>query len=291
MKNLLFFSTILLTLNSAFGQNINFPDSNAVWSVYNEKYFIGGDSTFNAEVYKKYYYSNDSIVKSGNFFALFREDTLVKKVFAISAGDSIEHLLYDFSLKINDTATVFPLSFPPYSGPILIKVEMLDSILVSDKYCKRLKILGAHQNTGMEEYWIEGIGSTMGLFNSGITGVIILDIYYPTLLCFEKDGVNLYSNPNFTDCYENFPVGIEENDLTPWTTIYPNPTNSILLIESDQEIISYQFVSANGKVIMTGNAGKKSFTLNISGLSKGIYILSLKTVKSVVVKKIIKNGV
>jgi hypothetical protein len=290
MKYLFFISIILLSLNSAFGQHVNLPGSNAVWSVYNEKYFVDGDSAVNAKDYKKYYFSNDSIVTSGSFYALLREDTLTGKVFAISSGNTIEHLLYDFSLAINDTATVFPLSFPPWSGPVLIKVERIDSIQVSGKYQKRLKIRGVNQNTGMDEYWIEGIGSTFGIFNSGITGIIVPDIYYPTLLCFEKDGATVYHNPNFTDCYEKSPVGIEDIELASQVSIYPNPANSFIEIESDQEIRFYHLFSSNGKMMMDGNVGKKSFAIDLTGLPKGIYILNVRTAKSVVVKKIIKMG-
>lgn len=290
MRYLFFISIIFLSLNSASGQHANFPGSHAVWSVYNEKYFVDGDSAVNAKEYKKYYFSNDSILTTGSFYAFLREDTLTGKVFVISSGNTIEHLLYDFSLAINDTATVFPLSFPPWSGPVLIKVEKIDSIQVSGKYCKRLKIKGVNQNTGMDEYWIEGIGSTFGIFNSGITGIIVPDIYYPTLLCFEKDGVTLYHNPYFTDCYEKSPVGIEEADFASHIAVYPNPATSFIEIKSDQEVLFYQLFSANGKMLMDGNTGKKLFTIDLTGLQKGIYILNVRTDKRIVVKKIIKKG-
>ena len=290
MKNLLLSLTILLTLSSAFAQNINFPDSNAIWSVYNEKYFVDGDSTFNAIDYKKYYFSNDSIVTSGSFFALLREEILTKKVFAISSGNAQEHLIYDFSLSINDTVSVFPLSFPFTSGPILVKVESVDSVLIGDTYNRRLKIIGEYLNSGYEEYWIEGIGSTMGIFNSGVSGTMIIDIYYPTLLCFEKDGVILFHNPNFTDCYEIYPVGIKESGLYTGTKVYPNPTNSSLLIESNTEIVFFSLFSINGGIVMTKHIGEKTFTVDISAFPVGLYTLMLNTDKGVLVKKIIKNG-
>jgi hypothetical protein len=279
-----------LTLNSAFGQKINFPDSNAIWSVYNEKYFVDGDSTYNAYNYKKYYFTNDSIVTTGSFFALLRDDTINNKVFSIAAGNTQEHLLYDFSLKLNDTVSVYPISFLFWSGRILVKVDLIDSIFLGSNYHKRLKVSGVYQNTWYDEYWIEGIGSTMGLFNSGITGIVAFDIYYPTLLCFEKDGVTLYSNPYFNDCYEIYPVGITAPDMAFRLTIYPNPTNSSMVIDSDSKIDSYQILSATGKILLKGQVGLKSFTLDISDLPQGIYLVTLKTHKGLLVKKIVKNG-
>ncbi|MEI6577636.1 MAG: T9SS type A sorting domain-containing protein [Bacteroidota bacterium] len=290
MKQLLLLLTILLTTNSVLGQNLNFPDSNAIWSVYNEKYFVKGDSTYNGSVYKKYYFTNDSIVTTGSFFALLREDTILKKVFSIPAGSTQEHLLYDFSLALNDTISVYPLSFPFYSGPILIKVDLIDSILLGSNFYKRLKISGVNQNTGYNEYWIEGIGSTMGLFNSGITGIMVFDIYYPTLLCFEKDGVTLYINPNFTSCYQNYPTGIDENSSWDRTLFFPNPANNRIYVESVYGITSYKIESLSGQILKQEMTNTTSFSIDISSLLNGIYLFTLTTDKGSITKKFIKIG-
>ena len=297
MKNLLLSLAILLTLSSAFAQSNNFPDSNAIWSVYNEKYFVDGDSTFNAINYKKYYFSNDSIVTSGSFYALLREDILTKKVFAISSGNTQEHLLYDFSLSINDTVSVFPLSFPFTSGPILVKVESVDSVLIGDTYNRRLKIIGEYLNSGYEEYWIEGIGSTMGIFNSGIIGTMVTDIYYPTLLCFEKDGIILFHNPNFTDCFENFPVGIREPDYFIGTKVYPNPVRNFATIEipefsvttmptgigNQQQFhpilgeVQLSIINISGQIVKTEtfDASERNHVISVNELTPGMYMLHL----------------
>lgn len=290
MKHFLLYLTIILTIKSAFGQNLNFPDSNAIWSVYNEKYFVDGDSTYNTIDYKKYYFTNDSIVTTGSFFALLREDTILKKVFSIASGNTQEHLLYDFSLSINDTISVYPLSFFCYSGPVLIKVDLIDSILIGSNYHKRLKISGVNQNTGYDEYWIEGIGSTMGIFNCGITGVLYFDICYPTLLCFEKEGITLYSNPNFTNCYQNYPTGIEDILLQHTTLLFPNPATNLVFIKSDNEIKSYKIESFVGQIIKQEKTNAKSFSIDISNYLDGVYLVTLTTDNGITVKKLIKNG-
>ncbi|MFZ4414227.1 MAG: T9SS type A sorting domain-containing protein [Bacteroidales bacterium] len=291
MKDILLSLTMMLCLNSVIGQNIHFPDSNAIWSVYDQKYFVDGDSSFNATEYKKYYFSNDSIVTTVSFFALLREDTITRKVYAIAAGSTQENLLYDFSLAVNDTAIVYPFSFPIYSGPISIKVESIDSILIAGDYYTRFKIIGLDFPYGIEEYWIEGIGSTMGIFNSGITGICVTDITFPTLLCFEKEGATLYHNPDFFNCYEHYPVGIEETAPAFRSKIYPNPTNSSLKIESEKEIIYYQLLSCTGMILLDGKVGMTSFTLDISDFPPGIYLITLNTANGTIVKKIIKSGV
>ena len=280
----------MLTTISAFGQHLNFPDSNAIWSVYNEKYFVDGDSTFNSIDYKKYYMTYDTIVPSGNFYALLREDTILKKVYSIGSGKTQERLLYDFSLSINDTISVYPLSFPYFSGSILIKVDFIDSILIDGNYHKRLKISGVNENTGYDEYWIEGIGSTMGIFNSGITGVVIFDSYYPTLLCFEKDGALLYSNPLFTSCRQNLPTGIKDNSLDVKTKLFPNPATNTVFIKSDNVIKSYKIKSLQGQTIEQLATNTNLLSIDISKYTNGIYLITLITDKGTTIKKLMKNG-
>jgi len=197
-------------------------------------------------------------------------------------------LLYDFLLEVNDTAIVYPLSFPISAGPIPIMVESIDSILLSGNYHTRFKIVGVDFPNGIEEYWIEGIGSTMDIFNSGITGICVTDITFPTLLCFEKEGAIVYHNPDFSDCYEHYPVGIEETHLVFRTKNYPNPTNSSLKIESEKEIIYFQLLSCTGMILLEGKVGMTSFTIDISDLPPGIYLIALNTASGTIVKKIVK---
>ncbi len=274
-----------MTMNTVFGQNFNFPDSNAIWSVYDEKYFVAGDSSFNFINYKKYYFTNDSIVATGTFFALLREDTITEQVFSISSDSIQEHLLYDFSLGVNDTATVFPLAF--YLEPIRIIVDQIDSILINGQYHKRLKVLGLDQNTNIHEYWIEGIGSTFGLFNSGITGIVVFDITYPELICFEKDGVIIYNNPKYISCYEPYPIGIYENQIFNRVRIYPNPTRHTLTIESDYKIHSYQLFSSIGKEIEKKVIFDNFHSIDISNYPSGVYFINITHSKGNVMKKII----
>jgi hypothetical protein len=289
MKHLLYISILLFSINS-FGQSIALPDSNAVWSVYNEKYFIDGDSTFNSVDYKKYYLTTDSLMTNPSFFAIAREDTLTREVYAIASGDTLEHLLYDFSLNVNDTTTVYPLSFLPYSGPIKVQVEAVDSVLIGTVYHKRQKVVGFDQDTGMDEYWIEGIGSTMGLFNSGVTGYVIFDIYYPVLLCFEKDDILLYDSPFYSNCYEDYPTGINDIEFQKTIDIFPNPVTNSVSIKSETEISGYQIVSASGQIISTQRVKTSSISVDMTNFDDGVYIFQLTTENGVVSKKIIKNG-
>jgi len=268
---------IFFTLYSdLLGQDFHFPDSNAIWSVYNEKYFVQGDSIYNSFDYNKYFLSCDSTVITGSFFALLREDTITKKIFAIPAGSENERLLYDFSLNLNDTCTVYPLSFMYYSGPIRIKVDEIDSILLNDEqYHQRKKIIGIDANTHIAEYWIDGIGSTFGLFNSGLTGIGYADISYPTLLCFEQDGLIVFDNPVFIDCYEPYPPAIVESYDPENVFIYPNPGTNQLNIRISNSDLKFEMMNLNGQLVLERLVNSNNNSINTEILKPGMYFFKL----------------
>ena len=288
MKNFLFIFSILLIACRALGQTLNFPDSNAIWSVYDQKYFVDGDSLFNATLYNKYYTTNDSVVASGAFYALLREDTTTGKVFSISAGQTQEQLLYDFSLQVGDTVSVYPISFPYYTGAVKVQVDAVDSLLLGNTYHKRLKITGYDQNTGYDEYWIEGIGSTMGIFNSGITGVVVFDIYYPTLLCFERDGNLLYDNPDFADCYEDYPTGLTELEFIQNINVFPNPFSQTVTVEAGEIINSIKIIDLEGKIIKHALIESQKKQLDMTGINQGVYFVIIESAKHKALKQIVK---
>jgi len=291
MKKVILFLLVCVTNISVFGQYINFPDSNAVWSVTTKKYFIDGDSTLNSIKYKKYNVSNDSIINAGSFFALLREDTAKQQIFAISHDSSAENLLYDFSLKVNDTSTVFPISFDYYKGPVKIKVDLIDSVKIGNRFHKRLKISGVDQNTNLEEYWIEGIGSTMGLFNSGITGIVIFDVRYGILLCFEENGVLLYRDSNANTCYQNPTIGMAESVTKNQISFFPNPAINSFTIESNDEIELFRTFSITGKVFEQRKCHNKSVDVDISNYPSGVYLIIVQTKSGIISKRIIKNDI
>jgi hypothetical protein len=289
MKHLIILSLLTFSLTS-FGQSVALPDSNAIWSVYDQKYFVDGDSTYNSVDYKKYYLSMDSLLTNESLFAIVREDTITRQVFAIASDDTVERLIYDFSLNENDTVSVYPFSFLGFSEAVRIQIESVDTITLGAVERRRQKIVGLDGNTGYDEYWIEGIGSTMGPFNSGATGYVIFDIYYPFLLCFEKDGNLLYNNPEFSSCYQAYPTSVNDIELNNSVDIFPNPTYNSCTIKSESEISTYQVVSVSGRHIYEQRVKADTISVDISDLAEGVYILRLTTAKGLVTKRIIKTA-
>ncbi len=68
--------------------------------------------------------------------------------------------------------------------------------------------------------------------------------------------------------------------------IYPNPTNNILTIKGDIEIIGLTLVNTTGKVMLDTPVKAKEFATNISNLPSGLYILKLTTSKGTTTTKV-----
>ncbi|MGC4040150.1 MAG: leucine-rich repeat domain-containing protein [Flavobacterium sp.] len=71
--------------------------------------------------------------------------------------------------------------------------------------------------------------------------------------------------------------------------IYPNPTTSIINIQSEFNIESIQLYDMQGRVLETVLEAANTSKLDISGKSNGIYFLKIKTEKGSKVEKIVKE--
>ena len=107
-----------------------------------------------------------------------------------------EVLLYDFNLTVGDTVTV------NWMGQQLMVLE--ESEVEVDGTMRRQLGLGRYSvgypPTEVDEYWIEGVGSTFGFLNSGSEGMGGAFIY---LLCYHENGNLVWDNEAFDDCVMN----------------------------------------------------------------------------------------
>jgi len=78
--------------------------------------------------------------------------------------------------------------------------------------------------------------------------------------------------------------------------IYPNPTTDLISIEiksEKNELITYTLLDISGRLIKNGkwnlNSPGSRFTLDLSDISKGTYLLKLNTEKGQAVHRILKN--
>lgn len=225
---------------------------------------------------------------------MVREDSLTHRIYGEVANNfsGSELLLYDYSLGVNDTVTVYSLSFwlwMCYPVAETLKVIQVDSIYLAGQYRKRLQVDGLWMSSFIPEYWIEGIGSTFGLMWPGLSAYIAWDIPYPRLICFEQDGNLIYHDPDFIQCWAPSGVSIPENQDDDMIMIYPNPAAEKVKIISPEIIKSYTLYSVSGTLLQEGNPCTTAFSIDLSSYTQGIYLLSIVTNQGKIVRKIGKN--
>ncbi len=271
-----------------------FPDSNAVWNVnyylwqgclpFSDLYedysmVLNGDTTINSMIYHKMttpcVVSNCSppVINSVHKGSI-RQDTVLRTVYLIPPGDSVEHLLYDFNMQIGDTIQGF---LNPWTG-FTDTVESIDSILIGNGYRKRWLT-----NSCYQIYFIEGIGSTFGVLEK--SPGCITDAPSYSLTCFSQNGQTLYPSPT-TSCEVILGVkSMPENNFS--ISVFPNPFHSstTFTIKGDPGIRNAELKIYNsfGKHISTKIIQGESATIDRKGWTGGIYFYQLLDEK--------KNGI
>ena len=97
----------------------------------------------------------------------------------------------------------------------------------------------------------------------------------------------IYNTTVDLGCYEYGSV-LGRNDFSSFSdfSVYPNPSNGIINIESKETIETIDILSLEGRKIKSCNETK----IDLSELSNGIYLMQIKTIDGKFgTKKIIKN--
>jgi hypothetical protein len=71
--------------------------------------------------------------------------------------------------------------------------------------------------------------------------------------------------------------------------LYPNPTNSVIHIESETAIQSIEVYDVQGRILQTQLTNEKQTTIDLTQKTKGIYFFKVTTDKGIKVEKLIKE--
>ena len=96
--------------------------------------------------------------------------------------------------------------------------------------------------------------------------------YMVTLTVWHEGYTDSRTSPIIINC-----VGISEI-IKDGILIYPNPTNNILIvnIQSDRIKGTYKIMDIAGRVLLEGAINEKQLEIDVSKLSKGMYLLKLE---------------
>lgn len=275
MKKSLLLSVILILSNLALCQS--FVQENKVWNVINCMNFAGcsttsyqlhGDTILDQLPYKKLYAKLYENSKNWNLCGAMREDE--NQVY-YSNFDSVS-LLYDFNLNIGD---VFSSTLYTFDGMWETEFELIliDSItLLNGELRKRYTYTGL----GVEEYWIEGIGSLCGPIHTGINASYF-DIWW-NLSCYHFEDEQIYQNPQESDCYVNT-TKIDQINNKLDLLISPNPFSEFTICSFKYEP-SHKYhihiVNKLGQVVCTKeNITSGEIKIPRNQLESGLYFIHL----------------
>lgn len=264
-------------------------DVTRCWSFYpggwHDEYSFhmdGTDTLINGHLYKNIYITthhlpgteHDSIYT--NYLGGMRESN--RQVFFISeylALDTIPRMIYDFNpVDIGDTIfsqilTHDLLQFIPHI------VTDLDSVVVDGEYRRRIHL--RDENSFYTEYWIDGVGSSMGLVYASYW--LLTDNSYD-LNCHYQDGDLVFTNDNPSYLFCAFPLPEIECETTssetpekgPDITLFPNPALDRIYIKSTDLVAKAIVYTTHGHEVLT--CGPIN-TLPIESLAGGIYFVRL----------------
>ena len=254
-----------------FGAYKNGVKDNAPTDFCNKQYRLFGDTIIDTVQYHKIYTIDDTLLNFTNatYFGAIREQE--KKIYFRYYSCQNEIKLYDFSKNVGNTLrnlySEIELCDSGYSG--YAPITSIDSVLIDGNYRRAIHSDAFYNN----HVWIEGIGSTNGLFDPVIPPLTCMCSW--DLVCFQQNGSVKYLNPNFSSC---FPVitdmpNYESNEN--FVNIFPNPASGISIIKLN--VSDNHFYSS---LIISDILGKKTKTINVSGkneitVNKNDYIQGL----------------
>ncbi len=181
------------------------------------------DTVVDSLTYKKCYARNHEFVPTQ--WSLLREDTAARKVYILSAGDSLERIIYDYSLNAGDSIN---LDFMYQNAGTLAngwwRVDSVNTVMI-DVGPRRALYLSNPLNPlhfGQPRFmqWIESVGcniSPVYLDEDTYESVGLIEMYFPpgydfnfhyySVTCAWHDSLRIYNS----DCWEyvrmNFPGG------------------------------------------------------------------------------------
>lgn len=272
-----------------------FPEDGAVWHVaYTEPNEVGvmhyqysyeGDTTINNLFYHKLSLKIECIcfgesVSDEGIVGFIRQDSVDKKVYYYPKNGIQEYVLYDFDLELGDT---YPETYTNQAVDPGVTVVAIDSMLTGNGFRRVFVFGGTFDSLKL----IEGIGATTGLLSPVIT--CFESCWW--LSCFQVNSEPQYSSQNiYANVNMCIPVGIENR---------PQQASSISL--------SANLVARGEAVTVTNNSGRRMVIsvfdlqgrknleideasyngdITTAALSKGIYIVNIRTNQSLFIAKL-----
>jgi hypothetical protein len=227
---------------------------------------LKGDTVIKGNTYAKIYHKLMNRGGSDYSYIGALRETPNKEIMHIEVQDSVEKLMYKFGLNVGDT-----LYLPTRRDKKTIKVLAIDSVQIQGIFRKRYRM--DTQTLGQNDYWIEGIGSTKGLFYPYREGEFENS---ESLLCFEtNEGIIFKHESVVSQCFISSTDDRQAHKNS--VKAYPNPMQGWTIFELSIDKSSYDFelIDISGKVIRKDKFEGKQYEFSRNGLPVGIYLYKI----------------
>jgi hypothetical protein len=243
--------------------------------VFNNIYrdFIDGDTIINSIEYHKIYFSGYSYYGFFPLGDLYYFDHLLHGFLREEDNkwytfyENNDALLFDFTMNVNDTV------FSCYTSTMgeAIIVDSVDSILVDGTYRRRLHLYADFGT--VDDYIIEGIGATSGLFEN-----IYMFEWHSNLICFAKDGVSVWGEST-EEC--DLAVNINENQgVKNPCVISPNPCKDFIMLSISPGFgkVEITLINLLGEIVYQDYFISPSLNkINVNDFPAGFYLAIIES--------------
>ncbi len=255
----------LISENKVWGHVRTTCQPNGQYTYSSYDIIIHGDTMIEGNAYKKMMYMEEGGEEI--YFGGFRTED--QKVYYRPVWPSKEGLIYDFAAEKGDTLMLTNHEFS--SDPFQLIVLESDTVDLGNG--KRKRLLLQDFGGGLDETWIEGIGSLYGLHLSG-SSYYFLTCGNTDLLCFHEEGTQYFQNDKFGSCDVNQSstniVLLEEEAMM---RFYPNPAKNVLNVAFSEKADYLKIYDVAGHLLITKENPSREDFIDLSFLPGGFYIL------------------
>jgi hypothetical protein len=202
-----------------------------------------------------------------------REDTVVGKVWLRSLDDTIDYLVMDLSLELNDTFILKSKHTEAWDVICTVKeIQQLDSR-------KTLVLEGFGLNDNLT--FIEGIGTNY-------TFQVFDFLGFSQLLCVFKDSELVYKNPEFDSCFVDIGLSTPEKKSRDLKVTYNSRLNTISIYSNNMltPAAYLRLIDLYGRTIFSTEVLYSHTDIELPSINPGIYIISINGLS----QRLIING-
>ena len=288
---LLLIAVFILTNLPGFSQD-ELPFRNSRWTYDYEHYgelgfqflFVNGDTIIDDVTRSKLHITTDRMTESYLLGFLheqdkkiyFRydyriEDYPISGFWGLHFEPDTDYAIYDFSLQKGDEFSL-ELSFGDSQQRY---IQEVDSVEMGGEKRKRYTVK-EEPDDFYTEFWIEGMGSSEGLFYFGLEVFTTCMDCRKSFVCYSENNEALYLNPQYNECPEFSYASVDTPDKSTVTRVHPNPMTDKTVFTSVFPITELLITDLSGRTIRQIPCyGETEFTLFRQSLPSGIYLVNV----------------